>query len=322
MTRGRKISAEVLAARPQRVAQADGSLRLAAPAKINLDLHVGRARADGFHDVDSAVAKVTLYDDIVLRPRDDGRLVFRCDGADCGPEAGNLAMRAADLLAAEAAAARPADADDDASRPPALGADIALMKYIPPGKGLGGGSSDAASVLLGLDELWGLGLGAERLADLAGRLGSDVPLFLGPRTARMTGRGERLQPLRVRPFVAVLHMPEIPCPTGAVYRQFDELPGRPAELVPPDRAAMGGGPPSTWRKALRNDLAPAAFALHPELRATAERIAHAVVRPVAMTGSGSSLFVLCDDPGEAAEVIRLMPDDLPGRTVVVAANPW
>ena len=139
--------AEVLAARPRRAVLADGGLRVAAPAKINLDLLVGPRRPDGYHDIDSLVAKITLYDELAARLREDGPVGLHCEGLDCGPIEENLALRAARLLA-ERAGRRVG------------GAEIRLAKAIPPGRGLGGGSSDAAAALVALDELWRLGLPA------------------------------------------------------------------------------------------------------------------------------------------------------------------
>jgi 4-diphosphocytidyl-2-C-methyl-D-erythritol kinase len=330
MSDPRPDALDILPTRPPRQAMGDGGLRLAAPAKINLDLYVGPRRPDGYHPLDSLVAKVALYDEIILHPRPDGRIAFRCDGAECGSDDKNLALRAARLLAEHA---RPHGGDHSGVAPREAGADIVLTKSIPPGKGLGGGSSDAAAVLAGLNELWALHLPAARLAELAAALGSDVPLFLGPPVARMTGRGERLASAAVHEFLAVLHMPPAVCPTAQVYRCFDELagqrpgpadlpPGGPFAAPPRDLHALLHSPPGAWRGSLRNDLAVPAFYVSPDLRRTHEAMLSALGRPVSVTGSGSGLFVLCDDPAEAAEVLRRLPAALPGRTVCVRPNPW
>ncbi len=290
----------------ERFERIDGILRVAAPAKINLDLYVGPRRADGYHPVDSVVAKVTLYDDLLLRGRLDGEITLRVDGADGGPVEQNLALRAARRLA------------EETDTP--FGADIHLTKAIPPGRGLGGGSSDAAASLAGLARLWRVELPAGRLAELAAELGSDVPLFLGTPAARITGRGERLQPVAVHPFVAVLHLPDITCSTPEVYRRFDDLP--PSGHVADDRdlRTMGRRPPSRWRRGLRNDLTAAACAAGDEFRRLFEQLTDCVGEDLAVTGSGSALFVLCDDEDEAAEMMRRLPDGLPGRTVLVSGS--
>jgi len=279
-------------------------LLLAAPAKINLNLLVGPRRSDGYHPLDSYVSKITLYDLIDLRRRRDGAIVFSCRGADCGDDEANLALRAARALA------------EGRGVP---GVDIALRKSIPVGSGLGGASSDAAAVLRGLNVLWELALPAEALSELAGRLGSDVPLFLGPPASRITGRGERIQPVPVHPFLAVIYLPAVACSTGVVYAAYDR------EQITVDQqldAALLQQPPSVWRDQLRNQLAPAAFRTCPQLAEIWQALSRSVPQPVCLTGSGSGLFVLCDEPAEAEAVLAGGGRNLVARRIVVQQNPW
>jgi 4-diphosphocytidyl-2-C-methyl-D-erythritol kinase len=216
----------------------------------------------------------------------------------------NLALRAGRLLA-------------ERRRVP--GATIELAKCIPPASGLGGGSSDAAAALVGLDELWNLGLSAGHLSELAGRLGSDVPLFLGPAAARMTGRGETISSLAVHPFWAVLILPESPCPTGEVYLAYDRLDYR--EQRPLDPSVLAGAP-SRWRGRLHNQLFPAACQVHPALADTHRRLSEALGVPVSMSGSGGALFALCDDLLEAQRVYVAVPAELRGACRIVVGNDW
>jgi len=283
----------------------DGRLRVLAPAKINLDLLVGPRRADGFHPLDSIVVQVTWYDEITLAGRDDGRILLTCDGADCGPAEKNLAYRAAALLAAQTA------------RRGTLGAGILLHKHIPPGRGLGGGSSDAAAVLAGLNDLWRLAIPPARLAELAAELGSDVPLFLGPPAARMTGRGEGVAPAAVHDFAALLHAPEFPCATADVYRAYDAGPD--ADHPLPDREVidLAGSPPSVWRATLRNDLTAAAKAVRPDLARRMEVLSAACGERFCLTGSGSAMFCLADTVADAQAMAGGLPPELPGQTVIV-----
>ena len=282
-----------------------GGLRVFAPAKINLNLLVGPVGADGYHPIDSIMAKICFYDCIDCRPRDDGRIVFSCRGADCGDDEKNLALRAARLLAAQ-------------TRTP-HGVSLNVVKHIPPGKGLGGGSSDAAAVLWGLDQLWSLDLPQEDLACLAAQLGSDVPLFLGGPSSRITGRGERVQDVSVHPFHAVLCMPDCSCPTPAVYRAFDQS-SQPAS--PQLEMRLLQGPPSGWRDLLVNQLAPPARVVTPELADFWDTVRQTVSLPVLMTGSGSAIYVLCDDRAEADAVARRLPEGVRNNCVVVRDNPW
>ena len=155
-----------------------GPVTVRAHAKVNLALEALGRRPDGYHDVATVLQTISLHDEITLTPAPD--LSLRCDvpGLD-GP--GNLAWRAADLLRS-----------DTGTR---AGAAIALRKRVPVAAGLGGGSSDAAATLRGLDALWGLGLGLDRLTTLAARLGADVPFFVRGGTALAQGFGERVTPL-------------------------------------------------------------------------------------------------------------------------------
>ncbi len=284
------------------------SLRVHAPAKINLNLLVEPVRADGYHPLDSLVARVTFYDTIDLAVRDDGQIHLDCQGLDCGDVSQNLALRAAKLLAANSPEGK------------CPGADITLIKQIPPGKGLGGGSSDAAAVLWALNDLWGLDLPEKRLAQLAAKLGSDVPLFLGPAVLQMTGRGEIITPTKLKPFWAVLILPELACPTGPVYSAFDKLPLKESQQL--DLNEISQLPPSAWRGRLVNQLAPAAVAITPALGELGEQLQKAIASPVHLTGSGSAMFVLCDDLAEAAAVRARIDGNLPLKSLIVSQNPW
>jgi len=291
--------------RPRIETLRDGALRLAAPAKINLNLLVGPPRDDGFHGLDSCVAKITLYDDLTLRPRRDGEVTLTTSGLPCGDDEQNLALRAARALAQ----------GRDVG-----GADVELVKRIAPGGGLGGGSSDAASTLWGLRELWQIDVTDAELARLAATLGSDVPLFLGPAASRMTGRGELLSPIDLPPFFALLIVPDIHCATAEVYRAFDATtPGPMAEQLSPHALA---GPPSTWRHLLKNDLAAPAQTVSPRLAELRQTLAARTVLPVCITGSGSAMFVLCDSPDEAVATFNAFDDALQATCIPVRSNQW
>lgn len=285
--------------------QGRGRLAAAAPAKINLNLLVGPARQDGYHPLDSLVAKVSLHDVLELQARNDGRIALDCRGFDCGPMKENLAFRAAALLA-------------EGREVP--GADILLRKAIPPGVGLGSGSSDAAAALVALNELWQLGLSGDDLHGLACRAGSDVALFGGPACCRMTGRGESLQPVAIRPFFVALVLPGFQCSTPEVYRAYDRSPSPVGQQI--DTALLANQPPSVWRDKLINDLAEPARAICPQLAELWDRLgAHANV-PIHMTGSGSGLFALCDTAAEAQAFRANLPADLQSMCVLATGNPW
>lgn len=192
-------------------------LRLRAPAKINLALEVTRRRRDGFHDIDTVLTTLALCDDVRLRPLDgpDDRLDVAFSGRYASSvvstvEGDDLCSRAARALA------------EAAGRTPDVA--IEVTKRIPVAVGLGGGSSDAAAVLRGLNELWGLDWPLERLTDIAAGIGSDIPFFLHGGAARCTGRGEVVEPLRdLRPLQLLLLLPPVPAVEGKTARRYGAL---------------------------------------------------------------------------------------------------
>ena len=285
-----------------------GALRLWASGKINLNLLVSPREADGYHPIDSLVVRVSLYDQIELRYRSDGQIRLVSLGIDCGPKDENLVLRAGRTLA---------EIRSPSGQP--LGADITLIKNIPPGKGLGGGSADAAAVLTALNKLWELGLDDAELASIAFQLGADVPLFLGPTAVRMTGRGEHLEPINVHSFTAVLVLPDLTCHTPAVYAAFDD------EEIPIDSQLdpmILKLAPSRWRGQLRNHLERPARRVAPQLAELLEQLRRCVSLPVHMTGSGAGLFILCDKKREAATVLNQIPPELLHNCLIVQNNPW
>ena len=288
----------------------EGGWLFRAAAKLNLTLRVLGRRQDGYHEIDSIAAKITLYDELLFESRADGQVRLACSGHDCGPMEENLVLRAARLLQ-PAAGGR--------------GADIHLTKQIPPGTGLGGGSSDASATLEGLNRLWQLKMSSGRLSELAGQLGSDVPLFLNGPAVRIRGRGERVDPVKVHPFVAVLCLPDISCNTAEVYGAYDAmLEGKhpPAAGAAADLSGQLDRPPSRWRGMLFNDLQSAAARVCPGLADLSARIASATGLPVHLTGSGSALFVLTDDPAAARRALEDVPADVRPRCRLVCSNPW
>jgi len=292
--------------RPMIEPVADGGLLVRAPAKLNLALAVGARRGDGLHEIDSIAAKVTLYDELTFHPRPGRPASLECTGLPCGPPEANLVLRAAALLAGGVGAA---------------GVDVRLAKRIPAGAGLGGGSSDAAAALVALDRLRGAGLGPEALADLAAALGSDVPLFLNGPSARVRGRGERVEPVEVHDFHALLCLPEAACPTASVYAAHDAIAGG----TPSGRAvapAAFARPPGRWGGAVFNDLTAAAERVCPPVADVRRRLAEATGRAAHVTGSSSGVFVPAADAAEARRLAEALPADLRTRCRIVARNPW
>jgi len=185
------------------------SLTLKAPAKINWFLKVLGLRDDGFHEIQSLIQKVTLYDILIFEPAEDLVLTTSQDIASVPPEQ-NLVYKTAMLLKEKCGVAN--------------GAHIHLEKIIPMAAGLGGGSSDAAAALKGLNKLWRLNLSQEKLHDFAGQLGSDVPVFLCSSPAFVEGRGERITPVKTSAqFDILLVKPAVSVSTAWAYTMLSVM---------------------------------------------------------------------------------------------------
>ncbi len=252
---------------------------LPAPAKLNLFLHVTGRRPDGYHLLETVFQLIDLADRIDLRRRDDGEIRRIDPHPDIAPEA-DLTVRAARSLQA-ATGCR-------------LGVEIRLDKQIPLGGGLGGGSSDAATVLLGLNRLWSLGLSRGRLQEIALSLGADVPVFVFGRNAYATGVGERLQAVELSPRWFVLVMPPVSVPTAAVFRD----PKLTRDTKP--LTILGFSKRSSRALCGRNDLQEVVVAREPLVAAALAGLSAAAVAAgnstgaVRMTGSGSCVFAAMD----------------------------
>lgn len=273
-------------------------ITLQAPAKLNLSLAVLTRRADGFHEIESLMVPVTLHDTLSFQaaPGPDLRLRVRFGGRLAGPGAAplrrdvpaddsNLVIRAARLLAAEAGETR--------------GLAIDLEKGIPSGAGLGGGSSDAAAALVGAARAWGIDWPRARLAEIAARLGSDVPFFLVGGPALAAGRGEALVPVvGIPPLAAVIACPAVGLSTAAVYARCAPDEGRRGTARRVADALVAGDLRGAG-DLMHNDLEPPARALGPDVGRLLEALAAAgAVRPL-LTGSGSACFALVRTTAEA-----------------------
>jgi 4-diphosphocytidyl-2-C-methyl-D-erythritol kinase len=270
-------------------------MRVSAPAKLNLFLRVVGRRADGFHELETVFQSIDLADELTFAPTDDLQLTGGSDAAPPGPE--NLVLRAAAALH-EAAGFRG-------------GAAIHLEKEIPVGAGLGGGSSDAAATLLALNHLWDLRLDMNQLAELAARLGSDVPFALRGGTALGRGRGEILEPLETPPFWFVLARPAFPVETAHAYKLYRAA-GSDAPTTGAFLEALASGNPERIAPLLRNDLEAGVFKEWPELAALRQQTLDAGAIGARMTGSGSVVFGLTHDEEHARQIAGDLSRHVPG----------
>jgi 4-diphosphocytidyl-2-C-methyl-D-erythritol kinase len=310
------------------VAKAAVAVPISAHAKLNLGLRVVGRRADGYHLLESLFVPLDLADVLRLAiTRDVPRAVsLRVEGAtpELGADESNLAARAARAFL------QAADLDAEV--------DLELEKVIPVGAGLGGGSSDAGSVLRMLDAAFPGALGPERLAAVALALGADVPYFLDPRPALVTGIGEHIEPLADVPSLPVLMAtPAPPLPTAHVFRAFAAAsatltPAEGTRRIPPLPALLEASRgtetrvgrvlrrvrPVTWARSddlqtlLANDLEAVATRLQPAIGRLRTEIARAGARAVGMSGSGPTVFGVfesADEARTAAAEIRWEPSD-------------
>ena len=296
------------------------TVRLLAPAKLNLHLRVGPPRADGFHPLLSWMCTAGLFDKLTLEPKkadtSHAALIdLTCDWADLPCDQRNLVVRVTSSWA-------------ETCRQQNAGREIRplrarLQKNIPMGAGLGGGSSDGAKALLGANELWRTGGSRQQLAEFAAQFGSDLPFFFFGPNSVCRSRGEVVEPIaRPTPRWAMLVLPEIQMPTPDVYRRFDAMSlGRLQDVQQEPQwnqwSKLGA---SELLRHLVNDLEAPAFAIAPQLGELREAIERELGRPVRMSGSGSSLFTLFDEEQEAREAKeKIAQVQLPKVKFVVAA---
>ncbi|HUL46369.1 MAG TPA: 4-(cytidine 5'-diphospho)-2-C-methyl-D-erythritol kinase [Steroidobacteraceae bacterium] len=251
-----------------------------APAKLNLFLHVTGRRADGYHELQTLFQLIDLTDTIAIRVREDGA-ISRCEGPADVPAESDLAVRAARSL--KAASGTP------------LGADLRVLKRIPQGGGLGGGSSDAATTLLALNELWSCGLASGDLAALALPLGADVPVFIGGFSAIGEGIGERLTPVELPERWYLIIHPGCAVSTRQVFQDPELTRNSPLITI---RALFESGE--------RNDCEPVVRRLCPEVGEALDWLGR--FAPARLTGTGSCVFAAFGSAIEADRLAARVPD--------------
>ncbi|MGA5359625.1 4-(cytidine 5'-diphospho)-2-C-methyl-D-erythritol kinase [Streptomyces purpurascens] len=289
------------------------SVTVRVPAKVNVQLAVGAARPDGFHDLANVFLAVGLYDEVTVTPADELRVTCEGPDADQVPlDRTNLAARAAEALAARY------------GRSPDVHLHIA--KDIPVAGGMAGGSADGAAALVACDALWETGASRDELLAICAELGSDVPFSLVGGAALGIGRGEQLTPLEVGgAFHWVFAMAERGLSTPAVFREFDRL-GEGTDIPEPIAsqellAALAKGDPDALAAAVSNDLQPAALSLYPELAGTLATGRAAGALAALVSGSGPTTAFLVRDPESAAAVAQALVSSGTCRTVRTASGP-
>ncbi|UCD74251.1 MAG: 4-(cytidine 5'-diphospho)-2-C-methyl-D-erythritol kinase [Phycisphaerales bacterium] len=287
------------------------TVTVSAPAKLNLALSVGRPDENGMHPVCSWMVTVNLFDELEVKRLEADyfsryAVIWHAEAKRRSeinwPITSDLAVRAHLAL------------EDRVRR--RLPLQMKLEKRIPVGGGLGGGSSNAAAMLIAVNELFELGLSVEELAEIGEGLGADVPFLVCGGSAIVEGLGERLQHHDECPDLhAVLVFPDALCPTGEVYSAFDQIEsgGLQADAVRrlPDSPLQA--------ETLFNDLKDAAIRVTPTLKRELQRVSELAERPVCVSGSGSSIFIVCDEPLHAEALAAAIESKLDLPAVAVKA---
>lgn len=253
-------------------------MRLRAFAKVNYALDVLGVRGDGYHEVATVLQSISLYDEVYIERACGGfELAVEPEKFDCGPMEKNAAFRAWRLLCGEVGEELPMR--------------IRLGKRIPAGSGLGGASADAAAVLVGINEIYGLGMSLEGLQRLGAGVGADVPFCVRGGTALAEGVGERLTPLPAPPDHALLVVKlEKSAETAAIYRAHDGLKGAREPYAGAVVEALKKRNPTALAAAVGNGLAPATESLIPAVEEYRQRLLEGGALGAAMSGSGSAVY--------------------------------
>jgi len=278
-------------AAPSRAGSTRAALRVPAPAKLNLFLHVTGRRPDGYHELESLFVALDFGDTLTLTCRDDGAVV-RTSDVEGIAAADDLAVRAALALKRETGTRR--------------GVDIAIDKRIPQGGGLGGGSSDAASVLLALNRLWRLGLSRATLMRIGLALGADVPFFVFGEPAIARGVGERLTAVTLPSCWACVAVPPVSVSTASIFAAPELTRSTPSAKMSVFSEGYG-----------RNDLQAVAVARFPEIAVALDRLGRRSAS-ARMTGSGGCAFACFASEAEASMALADVRDALPGASGFVA----
>jgi len=261
-------------------------LKFKTPAKVNLGLHVHGKREDGFHELETIFQMVSLFDDVELELLSSG-IKLECDMPGIPTDDTNLVCKAALLLR-------------KSYQVEGKGVSIRLKKKIPFGAGLGGGSGNAAGVLMGLNRLWDLNIDREKLFTLAAELGSDVPFFLTSPCALGKGRGERLKVLEsCSKFQVLLVFPGFPIATSWVYQNLRlKLTKRPNNISIL-RKNLSLSDITSLGSQLYNDLESVVIQKFPEVKVVKDELWAWGALGVLLSGSGSTVFGIFDDPEKA-----------------------
>ncbi|HHT9125652.1 MAG TPA: 4-(cytidine 5'-diphospho)-2-C-methyl-D-erythritol kinase [Candidatus Brocadiia bacterium] len=264
------------------------SINVKAPAKVNLFLEVFGKRYDGYHEIETVMQEIDLVDDIVIEEKEKG-IEITCTNPRIPPGKDNIVWKATELMQKETGINK--------------GVSIHLFKRIPISAGLGGGSSDAAATLKGLNKLWKVGLNENELMRLASMLGSDVPFFIKGNTAICRGRGEIVTPVPISTYFSyVLLYPDIEISTASIYQNLKIDLTKAVKDVRFLLEILKNGNAESVGKLLYNRLEEVALRLYPDLHRIKEALRVYNFCGLLLSGSGSAIYGLCRRQSDAEEI--------------------
>lgn len=270
------------------------------PAKVNLFLKVLRKREDGYHDILSLMQPISLYDEIVVEMEDGNSIFVSCDNTNVPCDRTNLAYRAAETFFKAAGISKRLS--------------IKIKKNVPVAAGLGGGSSNAATVLKALNEITSTGLPPEKLMEMAAGLGSDVPFFIAGKSCIASGRGEILEPVEILRFWYILINPGFPVSTQMAYQNLDLTKNQEninINILKVKASCCGGGLEDTQilHGILINDLEDVTIRKHPEIKEIKQSLIDSGAVGALMSGSGPTVFGVFRDEDKAGMTFARIKKD-------------
>jgi 4-diphosphocytidyl-2-C-methyl-D-erythritol kinase len=299
---------------PEQITVLPDGLLVTAPAKINLSLLIAGKRPDGFHEIDTIMAKIDLCDQLLFQHSDKPGIELICNGRyPVGSNEDNLVYRACKMIC------------DIAGITPAI--KVTLTKNIPIGAGLGGGSSDAAAALTGLNIFADLGLEKEKLVEAAARLGSDIPFFLGGPLAICTGRGEKIEEIKENfSFQAILMTPNVSVATAGVYRNYAHRENTYRTLKTQIYELISKKKFDLIAQLCANMLEESCFQLYGKLadmKRRVESLGGIFQDRVCLSGSGSAMFCICTSASSDIKGYQsILTEKIGCDSVIVNNNRW
>ncbi|MGD0552255.1 MAG: 4-(cytidine 5'-diphospho)-2-C-methyl-D-erythritol kinase [Sedimentisphaerales bacterium] len=288
----------------------DGLL-VRAPAKINLSLLVAGKRPDGYHELETIMVKINWYDEILIEPGRGKGIELICKGPYEVPDGeDNLVYKAAKLTLE--------------SGKQGTGVRVTLTKNIPAGTGLGSGSSDAAGTLMGINRFLKLGLSKKKLAGLASQLGSDIAFFLGGPVSFCTGRGEKVQKLPKSEFRVFLIVPNVSVSTKRVYENYRHDSAKYEHFSKEISVYISKKKIDLISKLCANMLQESCFELNTKLRELKKEVERTGIRPLCLSGSGSSMYCIIDKGNEEKIVTyqNKLAQEFSCKSMILNNNSW